>query len=262
MELVQRMPRRGDPPIRPCDTMRVSAALQPLLTLRDLGLLELAAHYGTSMLSDSPDSLEFRLALSRLRAAQDQYALALFDARRIAPRYMEFEFADLPEEIWSLLYPQEYLPLVKRYSRATAIDQHLVLGLIRQEAAFNPRATSVANARGLMQILPQTVSRSRRGRARAARRLYDPAYNIQFGTRHLRGMLTNFGGNPEQALAAYHAGESRVKAWLSKRTFQEPAEFLETIPIPSTRAYVEAVLRDAGIYRRFLDGSAQFAKCQ
>jgi soluble lytic murein transglycosylase len=261
-ELAQRIAPRGAPALRPCETTPPSAELQPFLVLTDLNLPELAVQYATAKLSDSAEAVELRLALSRLFAAQRKPALALFEARRVAPRYMDFELDDLPEEYWLLLYPQEYLSLVKRYARASNLETHLVLGLIRQESAFNPRATSVANARGLMQILPQTVSRNRRGRARAARRLYNPAYNIQFGTRHLRGLLTNLGAVPEQALAAYHAGESRVKSWLSTRTFQEPPEFLETIPIPSTRAYVEAVLRDAGIYRQLLDPSAKYASCR
>ena len=137
-----------------------------------------------------------------------------------------------------------------------------MLGLIRQESAFNPQARSVANARGLMQILPSTVSNTRRGKNLAARRLLEPEYNIKFGTQYLRGRLSVLDEVPEQAVAAYHAGEARVKQWRSQSNFQEPAEFLESIPIPSTRVYVEAVLRDAALYRGLLDSSAQFAKCQ
>ena len=261
-ELTQRLPPRPVPPVRPCAPPTASPELEPFLALNGLGLTELAEQYLLARLEESPDAAELRLTLSRLRAGQGKHALALYDARRAIPRPTEYTFADLPEDFWRLLYPQEFFSLVKRHATANRLDAHLVLGLIRQESAFNPRATSVANARGLMQILPSTVSPSRRGRARAARRLYDPAYNIRFGTRHLRGLLTNFGGIPEQALAAYHAGEVRVRDWLSKRTFQEPAEFLETIPIPSTRAYVEAVLRDAGIYRQLMSRSRKFAKCR
>ena len=71
-----------------------------------------------------------------------------------------------------------------------------------------------------------------------------------------------FGGSEEQALAAYNAGDSRVKEWLSQRQFAEPAEFAETIPFRETRLYVQAVLRDAGIYRQLLEGVAAFAPCE
>jgi soluble lytic murein transglycosylase-like protein len=63
-------------------------------------------------------------------------------------------------------------------------------------------------------------------------------------------------------MAAYHAGIARVAEWVSKTNFQDSVEFVETIPIPSTRAYVEWVLRDAEIYRQLLTGQARFAKCR
>jgi soluble lytic murein transglycosylase len=260
--LLQRIPPRGAPPIRPCESSRGSAELQPFLALRDLSLPELAVQYATAKLADSAGAVELRLALSRLLSDQGKIALALFEARRAAARYMDFEVEDLPEEFWRLLYPEKFLSLIERYAQANNLDPHVVLGLIRQESAFNPVATSSANARGLMQILPSTASPRRQNRARVARQLYDPEFNVRFGTRHLRGLLTNLGEIPEQALAAYHAGESRVRDWLKTRTFQEPAEFLETIPIPATRTYVEAVMRDAGIYRQLRDGSAKYARCR
>jgi soluble lytic murein transglycosylase len=51
-------------------------------------------------------------------------------------------------------------------------------------------------------------------------------------------------------LAAYNAGEQRVIRWLADRTYAEPAEFLESIPITETREYVQIVTRNAEIYRR------------
>jgi hypothetical protein len=62
-------------------------------------------------------------------------------------------------------------------------------------------------------------------------------------------------------MAAYHAGDFRVRDWLKKSTFGDPGMFLETIPIPATRTYVELVLRDMEIYRQLLGGSPHFAGC-
>jgi soluble lytic murein transglycosylase len=239
-----------------------SDLLQTYLVLRRLSLTELAEQYLLDRLEISSRDSALRFTLSRLRSERGATTLALFDARRSAPRYVEYQFGEFPEEFWTLLYPRDYLPIVDRYAQEAGLDPHLVLGLIRQESAFNPLARSVANAVGLMQILPQTVSKTRRGRSTAAHRLLEPEYNIKFGTAYLKGRLTALDEVPEQALAAYHAGEGRVQDWRIQHQFQEPAEFLESIPIPSTRAYVEAVLRDAGIYRELLDGSAQYAKCQ
>jgi soluble lytic murein transglycosylase len=114
-----------------------------------------------------------------------------------------------------------------------------------------------------MQILPRTATRSRRTRTvrSVGRRLYNPDYNVRFGCAYLRGLLKKFEGDPEKALAAYNAGDFRVTDWLGRYSFRDPAEFLEAIPIAETRGYVEAVLRDAAIYRQLISGSPQFAAC-
>ena len=91
---------------------------------------------------------------------------------------------------------------------------------------------------------------------------YRPAYNIRLGCAYFAGLLKMFGGSLEQALAAYNAGDLRVKDWLSQRQFSEPAEFAETIPFRETRLYVQAVLRDAEVYRQLMTGNAGFASCE
>jgi soluble lytic murein transglycosylase len=260
--IVGKIPRRPPPSLHSCGRAVTSDLLQSYFVLYKLSLMELAEQYLLDRLETSGRDPALRFTLSRLRSERGATTLALYDARRSAPRYVEYQFGEFPEEFWSLLYPRDFLPIVDRYAQEVGLDPHLVLGLIRQESAFNPHARSVANALGLMQILPQTVSKTRRGRSAASRRLLEPEYNIKFGTAYLKGRLQVLDEVPEQALAAYHAGEGRVQDWRSQRRFQEPAEFLESIPIPSTRAYVEAVLRDAGIYHEILDGSAQYAKCQ
>lgn len=74
-------------------------------------------------------------------------------------------------------------------------------------------------------------------------------------------MLLAFNGNVEETLAAYNAGDFRVKDWLKERTFREPAEFVESIPFRETRLYVESVLRDEVVYRKLMSGSPKFMTC-
>jgi len=66
----------------------------------------------------------------------------------------------------------------------------------------------------------------------------------------LRSMLDHNSGRVEETLAAYNAGPNRVAEWLTWNTYREPAEFVESIPFTETRDYVQAVLRNADIYRR------------
>jgi len=258
--LAGKIPPLAAPPLELCRSAAPSDLLRPALTLQALSLESLGEQYLEILLAERPAAPELVFALSRLEAAQGRVAPALFRARRIVPDYSDYEFSGLPQEIWSLLYPRVYWALVKQQARARGLDPHLVMGLIRQESAFDPRATSRADARGLMQVLPQTARRSRRGRD-VSRRLYEPVFNVRLGCEYLRRRLKLFPGNLEQALAAYNAGDSRVKKWIEGRSFIEPAEFLESIPLAETRAYVEAVVRDAGVYRRLMSGSARFAEC-
>ena len=106
-----------------------------------------------------------------------------------------------------------------------------------------------------------TVGVPRRRRPGVAQKLYDPAYNIRVASRYLRQVLQAFHGNVEQTLAAYNAGDLRVKDWLGQRSFREPAEFVESIPFRETRLYVETVMRDEVVYRRLMTGAPRFLKC-
>jgi soluble lytic murein transglycosylase len=256
------------PPVRPlrlepCAREESSEALRPFQTLRALKLDDLAEQYLTAVASERTEEPELLLALCRYEREQKNTARALLRVVGMLPDYTEYDFDLLPKEIWELLYPQTYRTLVSRQARAHGLDARLIMGMIRQESAFNPRATSRAGARGLMQIRPTTASSSRSGRRRraVAQRLYDPTYNLRVGCRYLQRLRKDFGGSVEQALAAYHAGPTRVRSWLEGHQFLEPAEFLESIPIGSTRLYVERVLRDAGVYHQLMSGSARFAQC-
>lgn len=257
------IPAPQPPPFPACSPAQQAEALRPAQALRELSLDDLAEQYLRLALAEGPGANELRLFLSQVEAAQGKAAAALFDAIKAAPDYPQLDFAQLPREIWALLYPRAYWKLVERQARANRLDPYLIMGLIRQESAFNPRAVSSADARGLMQILPKTASHSRRAaRVRyAGLRLFDPAYNVRFGCAYLRQLLAKFDSKPEQALAAYNAGDFRVVDWLKRSAFQDSTEFLEAIPIPATRVYVEAVLRDAAIYRQLLTGSADLAAC-
>jgi soluble lytic murein transglycosylase len=251
------------PSNRLCTPAFASKAVESAQILQALSLEDLAEEYLRAELSEQPAASELRYFLSRLEAGKGRVSAALLEATKVAHDYSQVEFEALPKDLWNLLFPGSYWKLVVRHARAHRLDPFLVMGLIRQESAFNPRATSSANARGLMQILPGTASRSRRpSNIRAvARRLYDPAYNVRFGCAYLRSLLSQFDGKWELALAAYHAGDLRVKDWLEKFPAEDPMEFLEAIPIPATRAYVEAVLRDGAIYKQLMTGSPKFLKC-
>ena len=63
-------------------------------------------------------------------------------------------------------------------------------------------------------------------------------------------MVDHYNGQVEYALAAYNAGTNRVEEWLSAGNYRDVAEFVESIPFTETREYVQAIMRNARIYRR------------
>ncbi len=259
--LTQIIPPLGPLPVQPCAPAPSNNDLGPYLRLKALSLDSLAEQFLDAELSERPTDLEMLFTLSRAKAQERDFSVALMSAVKLVPSYSEYGFPQLTAEIWDMLFPRAFRKLIERQARANRLDPYLVMGLIRQESAFDPNATSRANARGLMQVLPQTASPTGRRRTAVAQKLYDPAYNVRLGCRYLRRLLEMYQGSLEQALAAYNAGEPRVDIWLDGRQFREPGEFLESIPFRETRVYVEEVLRDSQIYRQLMTGSVKFKKC-
>lgn len=198
-----------------------------------------------------------RLLWEAARAALDagHYPVAVVLTRQIYPQLDARRIEDIPEEVWRTLYPLPHEASLKRAAARQNLDPMLVAALIRQETIFQADAVSHAGAVGLMQVLPKTGAKlARRLKIRYARaKLFDPEYNLRLGTLYLADLLGSM-GSPEKALAAYNAGEDRVAAWESERSYDELAEFVESIPFTETRDYVQIVMRNAELYRLLYGG--------
>ncbi|MBZ5726838.1 MAG: lytic transglycosylase domain-containing protein [Acidobacteriia bacterium] len=185
--------------------------------------------------------------------AADAPHQAMHIMKAMAPEYLNLPLKEAPRKFWELLFPLPYRDDLVRTARDRDLDPYLLAGLIRQESEFNPQALSHANAYGLTQVRPGTGRQYARqaGVARFTNRLlFQPVPNLKIGTSVLRSMLNQNGGRLEETLAAYNAGPNRVAEWLTWNRYREPAEFVESIPFSETRDYVQAVLRNADIYRR------------
>jgi soluble lytic murein transglycosylase len=77
-----------------------------------------------------------------------------------------------------------------------------------------------------------------------------PSTNVRLGTKYFKELLDHFNGHVEYALAAYNAGQDRVEDWLNNGHFRDVPEFVESIPFTETRDYVQAIMRNASVYRR------------
>jgi soluble lytic murein transglycosylase-like protein len=111
------------------------------------------------------------------------------------------------------------------------IPEALIRAVIRVESDFDPRAVSPANARGLMQMIPETAERM------LVTDIFDPRQNIFGGVRYLRVLANLFNGELALTLAAYNAGENAVI-----RHGGIP-------PYPETQDYVTRVIAHYRTYR-------------
>jgi soluble lytic murein transglycosylase len=172
--------------------------------------------------------------------------------RRAYPQFLSAGGEAVPAEILQIIFPLTYWDAIKRQAAIYELDPYVVAALIAQESTFDPNARSVANAWGLMQIVPSTGRRL--ATALGIRRfttsmLTSGETNIRLGTLYFKRLVQQFGGT-HYALASYNAGENRVVRWKAERPGMDEDEFIDDIPFPETQNYVKRILGTAEDYRR------------
>jgi soluble lytic murein transglycosylase-like protein len=124
-----------------------------------------------------------------------------------------------------------YDEYIRQAAKLYQIPEELVRAVIRVESGFDPRAVSRTNARGLMQLMPETAERM------LVSDVFDPRQNIFGGVRYLRVLANLFNGDIELTLAGYNAGENAVISHGGIPPYEE------------TRQYVVKVLQYYRYYR-------------
>jgi soluble lytic murein transglycosylase len=136
-------------------------------------------------------------------------------------------------------------------------DPAIIYAIARQESQFDQRVVSVANANGLMQVIPST--------ARAIARKFglhwdekklggDPVFNVQLGAAELGDLLQAYRGNYVLTCIGYNAGRGRASEWINK--YGDPrdpnvdiVDWIERIPLSETRYYVQRVMENLQVYQ-------------
>ena len=118
-----------------------------------------------------------------------------------------------------------YETYIQNASKKYGVPANLIKAVIKQESGGKSTAVSKAGAGGLMQLMPATA------RGLGVSNVYDPAQNIDGGTRYLAQAIKTNNGSIPLALAAYNAGQGRVNQAGGK------------IPnIPETQNYVKSIM--------------------
>jgi soluble lytic murein transglycosylase len=160
---------------------------------------------------------------------------------------------------FQLRFLAPYRTAFGQQARSQGLEEHWVLGLVRQESRFIVNARSSAGASGLMQLMPATarwVARKIGMRDFAPAQVNDVEVNIALGTTYLRYVLDELEGSPVLAAAAYNAGPGRARKWKADRPL-EGAIYAETIPFNETRDYVKKVMSNTVYYAALYGGETR-----
>jgi soluble lytic murein transglycosylase len=200
----------------------------------------------------------FVIALAEAAATPEAMALVADFARKQGQTFDGVRVAKLALQRRILLvefgWPKIPLP------GGLPLEPALVFSIIRQESEFNPRATSPAGARGLMQLMPATARETARklGLGFAVPRLFEPDYNITLGSDYLARLVSGFDGSYILAMAGYNAGPANVRKWIARfgmppNSPEGAVNWIESIPFGETRNYVMRALENVQMYRTLID---------
>ena len=98
----------------------------------------------------------------------------------------------------------DYNEYFEKASKTYNVDKRLLIAVAKTESDFNPKATSGAGAKGIMQLMDSTA------RDLGVTNSYDAEQNIMGGAKLLSQLLKKYDGNRNKALAAYNAGTGNV----------------------------------------------------
>lgn len=141
---------------------------------------------------------------------------------------------------------------------ASGLHPLLPYAIMNAESGLDPSVTSVAGARGIMQLMPALAEDLARGRVDAftADDLYRAGVNTRLGTAELVGLHQRYAGGNLQphlplVIAGYNGGAGAVDRWLAAYPVRpEVDRFAEDISYTETRRYVRRVLGYLQKYRR------------
>lgn len=160
-------------------------------------------------------SLFFSLIILSLATLSSWFC---YQSQRIPPSSLQSAYArgfaagcaideESPESVLDIRpeMPSWLRPMIAHAARTYRLDPHFVAAVIEQESAFDPKATSVCGAQGLMQLMPET------SRELGIHNPYDPWQNVNGGCKLLRRCLDQFQGDQLLALCAFLCGPESVQ---------------------------------------------------
>lgn len=210
------------------------------------------------------DSIYRHLALTL--KSPGEIAILAADAERKRDYSLSLQVGKLAHgrgfKVDTLSWPLGAIP---RSAKIGSTGLALSYSIARQESAFNKKAVSPANARGLLQLLPGTakaVARKKGLKYSYKRLTSDAAYNATLGSSYLSEQLGNFNNSYVLTFAGYNAGPRRAEEWIERfgnprgKSLNEVIDWVEKIPFKETRSYVQRILENYQVYKTRIAGSS------
>lgn len=150
-------------------------------------------------------------------------------------------------------YPLGYRNIIVKYSQEYDIDPFLIASVINVESRYDKLALSSKDAKGLMQISPQTgewASEVLNIDNYSEEDLFQPDLNIRIGSWYLNRLFKEFDGNLDLILAAYNAGSGNVNKWIGDEEYCQDGTTLKKIPFKETEDYLVRVDNNYKIYSK------------
>ena len=148
------------------------------------------------------------------------------------------------------LHPIKFENEIRTYSKTYDLNASVVASLINTESAYNNNAKSNKNAIGLMQIKLETANyldEINNRKPVTEKQLFNSKINIRYGCEYLRYLFDKF-DDLYTSLAAYNAGETRVRSWLKNPDYSIDGKTLNLIPFKETNNYVKKIKNNIKFY--------------
>ena len=152
--------------------------------------------------------------------------------------------------LWRLSYPKAYAFEVESEAKRLGLEPALVWAIMRQESIFYPRAVSVSNAQGLMQVVPSTWDWLAELQKESPGDPFQVATNIRYGTFYLQWLSNYLQGDLELMMVSYNRGQGYIK-----RLFESPFvsgnkdDLYREIDTLEAREYLQKVMMNYRIYK-------------
>jgi soluble lytic murein transglycosylase len=183
------------------------------------------------------------------------YYTAVYTSRQVldqAGLSQEQTLTNAPKYFNHIRFGVFFRDIVVSAANENSFDPLLLFSIIRQESLFEPLISSSADARGLMQILPEVGQEIANNFGWPPEfktsDLDRPVINVRLGANYLKKWSNYFDGDLSAALSSYNAGIGATIPW-QELSNGDVDLFVEMIRYEQTREYIRFIAENYEIYK-------------